>query len=484
MAELTSGKVMIGHKLRRLRNTLKLSQSDMAAELGISASYLNLLENNVRPVTVPILFRLGQTYDVDLRDISEDDSARLTALLSEAFADPALEGADMSRRDIQQLANQHPNAANAFLALHRAYEAMREAARSGEQVSQQSRAPRPLDAVRRVLEAEANYFPEIEEAAEKFLAELSAAMPEANWQQSGAKAALLIGWLEQKYGIRTRIMPQSVMGSVLRELDMHRARLLLSESLKEPQRIFQLSTQIALLGYRDIIDGAIEKVALPEEEDTQTLLRIALSSYFAGAVMMPYTAFAAAARELRHDIDALASRFTATFEQVCHRLTSLNRPSDRGIPFFFLRVDEAGYISKRLSAGGIEFARQGGACGRWIPHKAFRTPGHILTQASTLEQGQKLLTIACTHKVQRTQPAHYGTPVYAIALGCDLKYAKDICYADNLGNLRAPALTPIGLGCRVCERANCQHRGALPGGQNMRFDLSKRYSGLFDSMRS
>ena len=483
MAELATGKVMIGHKLRRLRTTLKLSQSDMAAELGISASYLNLLENNARPVTVPILFRLGQTYDVDLRDISEDDSARLTALLSEVFADQALEGISMSRRDIQQLANQHPTAANAFLTLHRAYESMREAARSGDQISQQSKAPRPLDAVRRILEAQANYFPELEEAAEQFLADLQQG-GQGSLLQSGSKPALLIGWLEQKYGVKTRIMPQSVMGFVLREFDMHRGRLLLSENLSEPQRIFQIATQIAQLGYREVIDVIIEKVALQEDEDTQTLLRMALSSYFAGAVMMPYQSFAAAARELRHDIDALGSRFTATFEQVCHRLTSLNRPSDRGIPFFFLRVDEAGYISKRLSAGGIEFARQGGACGRWVPHKAFRTPGHILTQASTLEQGQKLLTIARTHRVQRTQPAHYGTPIYAIALGCDLKYVKDICYADNIGNVKGPVLTPIGLGCRVCERANCQHRGALPGGQHMRFDLSKRYSGLFDSMRS
>lgn len=484
MAELASGKVMIGHKLRRLRTTLKLSQSDMAAELGISASYLNLLENNARPVTVPILFRLGQTYDVDLRDISEDDSARLTAHLSEVLADPVLEGVSMSRRDIHQLANQHPNAANAFLSLHRAYEAMREAARFGDQISQQSRAPRPLDAVRRILESQANHFPEIEESAEGFLSTLQAQISGDNLLQSGAKPAMLIAYLEQNYGVKTRIMPQSVMGSVLREFDMHRGRLLLSESLKEPQRIFQIITQIAQLGFRDVVDKVIDKVARSQDEETQTLLRMALFSYFAGAVMMPYSGFAAAARELRHDIDALGNRFTATFEQVCHRLTSLNRPSDRGIPFFFLRVDEAGYISKRLSAGGIEFARQGGACGRWVPHKAFRSPGHILTQASTLEQGQKLLTIACTHRVQRTQPAHFGTPIYAIALGCDLKYAKDICYADNLGNLKAPALTPIGLGCRVCERQNCQHRGALPGGQHMRFDLSKRYSGLFDSMRS
>jgi len=484
MPETAAGKVMIGHKLKRLRQRLKLSQSDMAAELGISASYLNLLESNTRPVTVPFLFRLGQTYDVDLRDIAEDDSARLTALLTEVMADPALEGVSLTRRETEQLANQHPGAAAAFVALHRAFDSMREAAHTGEDFSDDSHIPRPLEAVRRILEAEGNFFPELEEAAEGFLKEVMQTREAGKALRAGAKITALVFWLEEKFAVKTRIMPQPVMGALLREFDMHRSRLLLSESLQEPQRLFQLAAQIALIAFDDAISTVITRVAAQEDEDTQTLLRMALSGYFAGAVQMPYQPFISAARESRHDIEFLGHRFNASFEQVCHRLTTLNRPADRGIPFFFLRVDEAGYISKRLSGGGIEFARHGGACGRWIPHKAFRTPGHILAQAASLEQGQKLFTVACTHKVARTQPAHYGTAVYAVALGCELKYAKDICYADTMATMKAPALTPIGLGCRVCERQNCQHRGALPRGHNMRFDLSRRYAGLFDSLGS
>lgn len=484
MSDLPAGKVMIGHKLRRLRTTLKLSQSEMAAELGISPSYLNLLEHNARPVTVPILFRLGRTYDVNLRDIAEDESHRLTALLTEIFADQALDSASMSRRDIQQLVTMHPNAASAFITLHQAYDSMREAVHRGENVSDEAYRPQPLEAVRRLLEVEENYFPELETAAKDCLAQIDKAQIAEGVDSSEAKTYHLMRFLSQNFNINTRIMPQSIMGNLLREFDPHRSRLLLSESLQEPQRLFQIAAQIALIGYRDVIDSVIDRSAVPEEEETRTLLRIGLSSYFAGAVMMPYQEFAAAARENRYDLEALGNRFTANFEQVCHRLTTLNNPSDKGIPFFFLRVDEAGYISKRLSGGGMEFARQGGSCGRWIPHKVFRTPGQILVQASSLEEGQKLLTIARTHKVARTQPAHYGTPIYAIALGCDLKYAKDICYADNAVNLKTEALTPIGLGCQVCERQNCQHRGALPRGQHMRFDLSKRYSGLFDSLRS
>jgi len=475
MADLQAGKVMIGHKIRRLRTTLKLSQSEMAAELGISTSYLNLLENNARPVTVPILFRLGQTYDIDLREMAEDDSSRLTALLTEVMSDKVLDGVQMSRRDIHLLASQHPNAASALIMLHQSFDQMREAAHQGSNRQGEAVTPQPLETVRRVLEEAGNYFPELEEAAETCVERMGPA-------RSSGKSHQIMLHLEQHYGIRTQIMPQAVMGNLFREFDPHRSRLLLSENLQEPQRLFQTAAQIALVGYRDVIDGVISRLDI--DDDSATLLRITLSGYFAGAVMMPYSDFLMVAKETRYDLEALGNRFTANFEQVCHRLTTLNRPNERGIPFFFLRVDEAGYISKRLSAGGIEFARHGGACGRWIPHQAFRNPGQIMTQASALEEGQKLLTITRTHHIPRTQPAHYGTPVYAIALGCDLKFAKEIGYTDHMINLKDPALTPIGLGCHVCEHQHCQHRGALPRGQKLRFDLSKRYSGLFDSLRS
>ena len=218
-----------------------------------------------------------------------------------------------------------------------------------------------------------------------------------------------------------------VMGNLFREFDPHRSRLLLPENCRSLSAYF-IAAQIALIGYRDIIDQVINRVQL--QDDAATLLRITLSGYFAGAVMMPYTEFLAAAQETRYDLELLCNRFVANFEQVCHRLTTLNKSNERGIPFFFLRVDEAGYISKRLSAGGIEFARNGGACSRWIPHQAFRNPGQIMTQASCLEEGQKLLTITRTHNIPRTQPAHYGAPIYA-CLGCDRSLQKKLVTPTN-----------------------------------------------------
>lgn len=474
MDKSAAGKVLIGHKLRKLRSNLKLSQTEMAEELGISSSYLNLLENNMRPVTVSILFRLGQAYDIDLKDMAEDDSARLTALLTEIFTDPVFDDLTVTRRDIQQLASQHPVAASALISLHTAYDNMKDAVHSEGVAGADRTSFNPLDEVRHFQEKSENYFDLLENAARQFREKSNA--------ENQPLFTAMTQYLEKEHNIRTQIMPQEVMGNLLREFDLHRGRILLSENLKESQRLFQVAAQLGLIAYRDVIDK-ITATALQTDPEIITLLRIMLSGYFAGAVMMPYSHFHASAKNTRYDLEALCNRYSASIEQVCHRLTTMNRPSDKGIPFFFLRVDEAGYVSKRLSAGGMEFARHGGACGRWIPHQAFRTPGQIISQASILEEGQKLLTIASTHTPPRTQPASYGTPLYAIALGCDLKYVSEIGYGDMLAGAKTATLTPIGLGCSVCERQNCQHRGAPPRGQKPQYDLSRRSSGLFNGIK-
>jgi len=471
MTEMGAAKIMIGHKLKRLRKELGLSQALMAEELGISGSYLNLLENNMRPVTVQLLFKLGQTYDIDLKDMAEDDSAQMTAQLIEIFADPALREQPVSRRDMQQMAQNQPLAAQAIIALHDAYEAMKSAAQQGTDGLETRSLPRPVEAVRRFLEQADNHFPTLEAAAESCRHKIGLT--------PGHAFSQLSQFLETAYNLKARIMPVHVMGHLLRHHDLHRSQLLLSELLEEPQRSFQLASQIALLGYRKDIQEIIDESAIHDSEARQLLL-ITLAGYFAGALLMPYDSFLKAAQDTRYDLDILGKRFTASFEQICHRLTTLNRPNQKGIPFFFLRVNEAGYISKRLSGAGVEFAKHGGACGRWVPHHAFRNPGIIHTQIAELEEGQTFFTMAKAVSQPRTAPAHHGTPAITIALGCDVKHAKEIGHADALLAAKTPLVTPIGLGCQLCERADCQHRGAPPLGRPLRFDAYRRQSALFD----
>ena len=460
-------KIMLGHKIRRFRQDQGLSQTQMAEQVGISASYLNLLEHNQRPVTVPLLFRLGQAFDVDLREFAEDEEAQLAAGLSEVFSDPLFEGQAPRSQDIRDLAAASPPAAQAVLTLYDAYRKLWEDAQAlthsmadRDKVPASDGASFPGEEVREFQQAQSNHFPDLEVAAEQF-------WQDAEVHQDDVYRGL-VEHLDSVLGIRVKVMPIEVMQDTLRRYDHHGRRVLLSEALPSAGRVFQLAAQLALLSYGESLDRVVERAGL-QSDDAKRLLRIGLANYFAGAVMMPYERFLAAAVDLHYDLDLLQHRFNASFEQVCHRLTTLQRPGARGVRFFFIRVDNAGNVSKRLSGGGFHFARFGGTCPRWIIHDAFRSPGLIHTQVAEMPDGTAFFTIA------RTLDAlggwqHALQPQFAIGLGCDLKDAGVLVYADGL-NLKKPSpVTPIGVSCRVCERLDCVQRAHPPLNHRLRVE--------------
>ncbi len=251
-------------------------------------------------------------------------------------------------------------------------------------------------------------------------------------------------------------MPQSIMGAMIRRHDPHRGRVLLSEMLPASGRAFQLACEVALLEHHGAIDAALARFAATDE-DARALVRIGLINYFAGAVLLPYAAFIDAAQTLRHDLGVLGARFGASFEQLCHRLTTLQRPGAGGVPFFMIRLDAAGNISKRFSANSLHFARFGGACPVWNLHHAFQSPGQILTQLAEMPDGSRYLSIARTV----SKPWRKGPPraaEYAIALGCETRHAERIVYADGLALEGKDAADPIGVTCRTCPRGDCAHR--------------------------
>lgn len=474
MAQVPARKAMLGHKIRRLRQELGLNQAEMAGQLEISASYLNLIEHNQRPVTVPLLFRLGQAFEIDLKAFAEDEEAQLAAGLKEAFADPLFEQDRPRDADLRELAAASPAAAQAVLTLYRAYRSMREdaqaiAERMVDRPQSLEGVASPLDEVRDFQQAMNNHIPELEAAAEEL------------WAGGGIEAddvpRGLARHLEAAHGVSVRVMPADVMGEALRRYDYHRRRVLLSEALAPASRAFQLAAQAALLGRRELLDRLVEKAKLGSPE-AQRLARAGLAAYFAGAVLMPYDRFREAAAELRHDVSLLERRFGAGFEQVCHRLTTLQRPGARGVPFFFIRVDRAGNVSKRLDGGGFRFSRFGGACPRWIVHEAFARPGEVLAQAAAMPDGATFFTIARTvdgpagHR--RGQGAHY-----AIGLGCDVKDAGKLVYSDGLDLANRDLATPIGVACRVCERADCAQRAHPPLNQRLRIDENVRRASPF-----
>ena len=467
-------KAMLGHKVRRYRQEQNLSQTEMAEMLEISASYLNLIEHNQRPVTVPLLFRLGQVFPIDLRDFAQDDAAALAGGLKEVLSDPMFEGLKVRDQEIRDVAEVSPTAAQAVMNLYKAYVEMREdtqalVERLADPHKMQGLDPQifPVEEVRDFQQSRSNHFPELE------------AVAEALWQDAGLETddlyQGLARHLQSVHGIGVKIMPVDIMGGTLRRYDFHRRRVLLSEMLPPSGRNFQMAVQLALSSHGELLDGLVAKANL-SSPDAEKLCRIGLAGYFAGAVLMPYDRFLTAAKELRYDLEILQSRFGISFEQVCHRLTTLQRKGARGVPFFFIRIDHAGNISKRLSGAGFHFARFGGACPRWVIHDAFASPGTIHTQQARMPDGSAFLTMARTVDQILGGPPSLGgrLPRLAVAVGCGMGQARHLVYGDAMDLKGDQAATDVGVSCRVCERLDCSQRAHPPLNYRLRLDENVR----------
>jgi predicted transcriptional regulator/DNA-binding XRE family transcriptional regulator len=462
-------KIFAGPRLKRLRRERQLTQARMAEELDVSPSYLNLMERNQRPLTVQVLLRLTDVYGLDPRDFIESAADQSVGEIEQILADPLFRETSVPRAEVQDAAEHSPALVAAMTRLYRAYAAAREAGEAGvlaggDRDRAESRlGESPIDRIRGILQEARNHFPELEEATEAVAADLGPAGPDL--------FLAVFEHLRARHGIRVRILPQDVMGDRLRWFDLHRRQLMISEVVDHAGRTFQAAYQLALTEFGTLMSALAARLE-PQDELTRKLLRITLANYFAGALMMPYAKFHEAAELVAYDVEVLAARFGASFEQVAHRLTTLARPTARGVPFFLVRVDRAGNVSKRFSSSRFPFAQSGGTCPLWNIHATFVEPGRILTQVVELPDGSQWFSIART--VRRTA-ASWGAiePSFAIGLGCEVKYARRLVYGKKL-DLAAQEPTPIGIHCRLCDRPACPQRAAPPALRPLLVDESTR----------
>ncbi|MFG2519884.1 short-chain fatty acyl-CoA regulator family protein [Streptomyces sp. NPDC048527] len=450
------GKIYAGARLRRLREERTMSQAELARTLAISPSYLNQMEHDSRPLTVPVLLRLTEVFGVDPGFFSERDTSRLVADLREALASE-IDGARVSVADLSELTSRMPAVAQVLLDLGRRNQRLAELVGAGNDRDTSLDVPRsPHEEIRDYFYRRQNYLHETDLAAEELAAAIGI--------RPGEVLSALTSRLRERHGVHLG----TEVGKRLHHYDATTRTLHLSTRLRPGQRAFRMATQLALLEHAAELDRQATQDFAPDSP-AHALVRIGIANYFAAALILPYRDFHTTAESVRYDIERLTDHYGLGYETVCHRLSTLQRPRQRGVPFSFVRVDRAGNVSKRQSATGFHFSRAGGTCPLWSVYEAFAAPGRIHVQVAEMPDGQRYLWTA---RAVTRHRGGWGEPgkTFAIGLGCELRHAGRLVYSDGLDIGRSAAATPIGMGCRVCERLECPQRAAPPLGRSLVID--------------
>jgi predicted transcriptional regulator/transcriptional regulator with XRE-family HTH domain len=463
-----STKIYAGERIRRLREVRGISQAALAAAVGLSTSYLNQIENNQRPLSAAAVIRLSSYFSVEPSHFADDADMRLASEMREALGDPLFAEQEVKFAGIRDAVRAAPEIMGAFLKLYRAYRSLEEEQQAlvdrvgGEETV--NGPAFPYDEVRDFVQSRRNHFEGLDHAAEDL------------FETSGFSKDRLLEHLAQfladRHGVTIRVAQGFARHDVLWRYEPEERILFVSETAPRESRTFYAAHQIGLLSYGVEIERLVAEANLSSVE-ARSIARVGLANYFAGALILPYRRFLTEAQRMRYDIDRLSAYFGVSFEQVCHRLSTMQRPGMPGVPFYFMKVDMAGNIAKRSSATRFQFARFGGACPLWNVHQAFAQPGRILVQQARMPDGATYLCIART--VVAGGSGYLSRPrEAAVGLGCEISFADQLVYSAGLDLKDADAAVPIGSNCKVCDREDCRHRAFPPIGKALRVDAHER----------
>ncbi|WP_370034075.1 helix-turn-helix domain-containing protein [Qipengyuania mesophila] len=442
-----------GPAVRRLRKREGLTQAAASARLDISPSYLNLIERNQRPVSARVMMQLVEQFDFDPRSLREDEAIGGMDGLVRRFADERFADLGIDREELQEFLASSPQVAAAFARL---YDNAAPAARGSED---------PLTASRREIERWRNHFADLDAAAEDLADDMRLSR--------GDIGLALVERLRERHQLSVRILPREIMPDSLRRLDLHARQIQLSEMLSISSRNFQLALQIAQLEFADAID-AVAKGAKFDDEAARALFARHLTGYVAAALIMPYGRFLRACEATGYDLPVIERRFGVSFEQLAHRLTTLQRVGQRGLPFFMVRLDRAGQFSKTFTgASTARFVESDASCPLWHAHRAFDRAGELQVQFVALdESGERdggWLTMARTVEGSGAP----GEAQFVVAVGVEAVLAGDLAQARDI-SLRPADAQPIGPGCARCHRSGCRQRSLPPRGRKLAFDRIRR----------
>ena len=459
----------IGPKIKSFRRQLGLQANKLAEQLGISASYLNLIESGKRKIDGDLLLKVCEELKIELSDLTNKSDLNLVNDISELLDDKLFEDLDIVGPEVKDLVNTNPKIAKALIKLgdnfkQKDHEIINKVENLSGKIIDSRKTAFPGEVISDFLQEKKNYFPKLEDFANNIFEKVQ--------KNNRTRYVALCEFLKTEYSITVKdVIPEE--GKPFSKIfDKNKKELLLSDYNSLETKKLHAAAQIAQEGAMKEINDYLSEFKFPTEE-SKRLTQIALLNYCGAAILMPYKLFHSECKKLKYDLELLQNTFATSFEQVAHRVTSLQDPKLPGIPFHFLRVDVAGNISKRFSLSGIEIPRYGGACPRWNVYSAFSRPGVIQAAVSKMTNGEKYVCIART--VEKGV-GRYGQKksMLSIGLGCEAKYAKDFVYTENLSLNDKKTEIPIGVSCRTCDRLDCSQRAFPPLHKKFDVDVNAR----------
>ena len=459
----------IGPKIKSFRRQLGLQANKLAEQLGISASYLNLIESGKRKIDGDLLLKVCEELKIELSDLTNKSDLNLVNDISELLDDKLFEDLDIVGPEVKDLVNTNPKIAKALIKLgdnfkQKDHEIINKVENLSGKIIDSRKTAFPGEVISDFLQEKKNYFPKLEEFANNVFEKVQ--------KNNRTRYVALCEFLKTEYSITVKDVIPDEGKPFSKIFNKNKKELLLSDYNSLETKKLHAAAQIAQEGAMKEINDYLSEFKFPTEE-SKRLTQIALLNYCGAAILMPYKLFHSECKKLKYDLELLQNTFATSFEQVAHRVTSLQDPKLPGIPFHFLRVDVAGNISKRFSLSGIEIPRYGGACPRWNVYSAFSRPGVIQAAVSKMTNGEKYVCIART--VEKGV-GRYGQKksMLSIGLGCEAKYAKDFVYTENLSLSDKKTEIPIGVSCRTCDRLDCSQRAFPPLHKKFDVDVNAR----------
>ena len=459
----------IGPKIKAFRRQLGLQANKFAEQIGISPTYLNLIEGGKRNIDGELLIKISKELRVELSDLTSKSDINLENNISELLDDQLFEDLDILGPEVKDLVNTNPKIARALIKLgdnfkQKDHEIVNKVENISGKIIDSRKAAFPGEVISDFLQENKNYFPKLEEFANNIFNKIQ--------KNNRTRYIALCDYLNKEYSIIVKdVIPEE--GKPFSKIfNKSKKELLLSDYNSLETKKLHAAAQIAQEGAIDIITDYLSNFNFPSEE-SKRLTQVALLNYCGAAILMPYKLFHNECKKLKYDLELLQNTFATSFEQVAHRVTCLQDPKLPGIPFHMLRTDIAGNISKRFSLSGIEIPRYGGACPRWNVYSAFTRPGVIQAAVSKMTNGEKYVCIARTVE-KGVGRFGQSKSILSIGLGCEAKYAKEFVYTENLDISDKKTEIPIGVSCRTCDRLDCSQRAFPPLHKKFDVDINTR----------